>query len=200
MSIIVEAAMLDTDFAIKVGRIDTKKIIEEIIPQFVGMLYIHKYIYDNEILTPPSVKQQLDSLIAQKRALVVDQEHVAVKGFDKELIYQQTRDLLKTNHGDEEKPRRNWGEIVSLAFAKTERITVFLSDEAGLQTVVDDYLNIGDPQADIRIVRVKDFIIWMKDSGHFGRKLCRMIWLISKEPEETLQHRKEVFDNEIWPL
>ncbi len=48
-----DVAILDADFAIKVGRFKNVNIIEEIIPRFVEVLYIHKYVYDNEILTPP---------------------------------------------------------------------------------------------------------------------------------------------------
>ncbi len=123
MPVKLDAAVLDADFAIKVGRMESKKIIEEVIPVFIEALYIHKYVYDNEILTPPNVKLQLENLISQRKAFIVDQEFLAAKGHNKELIYQQTRDFLKANHGDSTSPRKNWGEIVSLAFAKAEGIT-----------------------------------------------------------------------------
>jgi len=86
---------------------------------------------------------------------------------------------------------------VSLAFAKTDGVTVFLSDESDLQDIIDEHLNLEDAN-DIRVVKIKDFIEWMKAAGS-QRKLCRIIWLVSGEVE-NLKQRKEQFDGEIWPL
>jgi hypothetical protein len=44
----VKAALIDADFAIKIGRFQNQKIIEDIVPLLVKSLYIHKHAYDNE--------------------------------------------------------------------------------------------------------------------------------------------------------
>ncbi|MDA8234466.1 MAG: hypothetical protein M0Z31_06685 [Clostridia bacterium] len=196
MPVKFDAAVLDADFAIKIGKIESRNVIEAVLVDLVEVLYIHKYVYDNEVLNPPNVKKQLDKLISCGRAFVVGQSFLSTRGEGKELVYQQTRDLLKANHAVEGNRRKNWGEIVSLAFARTEGVKIVLSDERDLQSVADDLLNIGDEQ-DIKVIRIRDFIEIMKGEG-YERKLCRSIWLISIGKDETLEHRKEVFDREIW--
>jgi hypothetical protein len=190
-------ALLDADFAIKLGRVESQNIIEDIIPEFVELLYIHRHVNEKEILTPAAVKKQVDSLVRQKRAIIVDRQFISAQDGSKELIYDQVISLLKTKFWDSKKPRKNWGEIVSLAFAKTDGVTVFLSDESDLQDIIDEHLNLEDAN-DIRVVKIKDFIEWMKAAGS-QRKLCRIIWLVSGEVE-NLKQRKEQFDGEIWPL
>jgi len=37
-------ALLDADFAIKLGRVESQNIIEDIIPEFVELLYIHRHV------------------------------------------------------------------------------------------------------------------------------------------------------------
>ncbi|GAA3328669.1 hypothetical protein GCM10020331_073580 [Ectobacillus funiculus] len=59
-------AILDADFAIKLGRLKKYKVIEEILPQYVGTLLIHEYVYHHEVLTPKEAKEQIDALIQKK--------------------------------------------------------------------------------------------------------------------------------------
>ena len=200
MSVKYDVAIIDTDFALKIGQMKDERIIETVIPTFCNKLYIHKYVYENEILTPPIVKEQIDFLHKQGNAIVVDQTFLSNLKGNYELIYEQTRDLLKENLGDDTNYRKNWGEIVSLAFAKAIGIKAFLSDEKGLQGIVDDHLNIGD-ENDILVIRIQDFVLWMKDNG-FDRKSCKQLWIISSESKDDvdLANRKKVFDCEMWPL
>lgn len=39
-------AILDADFAIKVGRIKKYNILEDILPNYIGKLLIHEYVYE----------------------------------------------------------------------------------------------------------------------------------------------------------
>lgn len=56
-------AILDADFAIKVGRIKKYNILEDILPNYIGKLLIHEYVYENEVLSPREAKNQIDALI-----------------------------------------------------------------------------------------------------------------------------------------
>lgn len=59
----IQAAIIDADFAFKIGKYESQDLIVEILPKLVDRLYVHKHVYDNEILTPKRVKDQLDKLI-----------------------------------------------------------------------------------------------------------------------------------------
>ena len=124
---------MDADFAIKIGRFENQKIIEDVIPLLVKKVYIHKHVYDNEILIPQLVKKQINTLVAGNRAFIVDREFIQQMDPEKLVIYDATIALLKDNPGGSVEKQKNWGEIVSLAFAKAMSITIFLSDESDLQ-------------------------------------------------------------------
>lgn len=52
-----EEAMLDTDFALKLEKVQRFNAIEQYIPQLINNLYIYRYVYDNEILIPKRTKK-----------------------------------------------------------------------------------------------------------------------------------------------
>ncbi len=56
MSLKAEMAIIDTSFALDLGELEKYRILEEYIPRFIGMLYVHRYVYENEILFPEKVK------------------------------------------------------------------------------------------------------------------------------------------------
>ena len=74
------AAILDADFAIKLGRLKKYKIIEDILPVYVEKLLIHEYVYENEVLTPKEAKEQIDTLIINGRAEIVNEYTIARLG------------------------------------------------------------------------------------------------------------------------
>ncbi|MPN64836.1 hypothetical protein SDC9_212614 [bioreactor metagenome] len=91
---------------------------------------------------------------------------------------------------------KNWGEILSLSYAKVMRIPYILSDESELQEVVDSVLNLGDEEVsnpdDIKVLRISDFIKLMRASGNFKRNFAKATWAASGLPTYT-------FDTELWP-
>lgn len=196
MALKVEAAIIDASFALDIGELEKSRIIEEFIPQFIGILYVHRYVYDNEILFPASVKIQINQLIAQGRAVIVDQDYIRNNKPECEVIYQQTQQLLLDNLQDTKAGQKNWGEVVSLAFAKAMGITIFLCSERRLQEVVDEYLNLDEDEGvtggKICITGVKDFVGWMKEANA-PRKTAKLVWLKGK-------FSKEEFDQQFWPV
>ncbi len=46
----VEAVIIDADFAIKIGRIDKFRLIEQVLPLLADLIFIHRHVYENEIL------------------------------------------------------------------------------------------------------------------------------------------------------
>lgn len=178
------AAILDADFAIKLGRLKKYKIIEDILPNYVGELLIHEYVYENEVLTPKEAKEQIDTLIKSGRAEIVNEDTIAKLGTLSFMIYEDTIEKLRR----EKKTRENgshWGEIVSIAFAQTANIPYFLSDETDQQAFINS--NFSSP---IQVVRIEDLVLTMKALGG-RRKDALMIWAIAG-------YSKERFNNELW--
>lgn len=191
-----EAAIIDASFALDIGELEKSQIIEEFIPRFIGTLYVHKYVYDNEILFPASVKNQINRLIAQGRALIVNQDYIRNNKPECEVIYRQTQQLLLDNLQDTKAGQKNWGEVVSLAFAKAMGITIFLCSERHLQEVADEYLNLNEDEGmtsdKICVTGVKDFVGWMKEINA-PRKTAKLVWLKGN-------FSKGEFDQEFWPV
>lgn len=67
-----EYALLDADFSLKLGKLEGINAIEDYVGELVGKLYIHRHIYEAEILTPRSVKLQIDALVSKGKAEIVD--------------------------------------------------------------------------------------------------------------------------------
>ena len=195
-----EKSLLDSDFSFKLGQLTSVNVIEDYVGALVGKIYIHRHIYEQEILTPRSVKEQIDRLIAKGKAEVVDLSTLP-SPLEKSLYHEMVT-LLKSADAETKELGKNWGETVSLAYAKVSGIPYFLSDEKSLQAVADEYLNT-DAQHSITIIRLRDFIMALKEAG-YKRKECQLLWLVANfDPSRKQQSRdwaKKVFNEEIWPI
>lgn len=194
-----EHALLDADFSFKLGQLTNINAIEEYVGALVGKVYIHRHIYEREILTPRSVKLQIDRLIEKGKAEVVDLSTLPT--VLEKLLYHEMITLLKEADVETKELGKNWGETVSLAYAKVTGIPYFLSDERNLQPLADEYLNTNEQQS-ITIIRLKDFLLALKEAG-YKRKDCKLIWVVSNfnplNKEESTAWAKRVFDEELWP-
>jgi len=129
-----QAAILDADFAIKVGKTEVINVIGDLLPQFCEKLYVHRYVFTNEILFPPLVKRRIKELLDSGLAEVVDRESIEQKGGPLAVsVYDATVEMLRTVDEETRCGGKNWGEIVSLALAKALNLPVFLSDEAYME-------------------------------------------------------------------
>ena len=195
-----EKALLDADFSFKLGQFANMNVIEDYIGELVGIIYMHRHIYEREILTPRSVKEQIDRLIAKGKAEIVDLSTLS-SPLEKSLYHEMVT-LLKSADADTKELGKNWGETVSLAYAKVRDIPYFLSDEKSLQAIADEYLNT-DVEHSITIIRLKDFIPALKELG-YKRKECQLIWLVANfdpaRKEQSREWAKKVFNKELWPL
>lgn len=179
-------AILDADFAIKVGRIKKYNILEDILPNYIGKLLIHEYVYENEVLSPRGAKNQIDALIQKSRAEIVNEETIAKMGKLALTIYENTIEKLRRVKNTRENGN-HWGEIVSIAFAQTVNIPYFLSDETGQQSFINE--NFSSP---IQVVRIEDLVRTIKETG--GKiKDALLIWTIAG-------YGKERFNDDLWPL
>lgn len=166
----------------------------------VGKVYIHRYIYETEILTPKRIREQIDKLIEQEKAEIVDLS--SLPSSLEKALYQEIVTLLKEADAQTKEIGKNWSETVSLAYAKASNIPYFLSDEKDLQRLADDFLNNENDQ-DIQVIRVRDFILALKEAG-FKRKEAQMLWLVANfDPTrkgESREWAKMVFNKDLWPL
>lgn len=179
-------AILDADFAIKVGRIKKYNILEDILPNYIGKLLIHEYVYENEVLSPRGAKNQIDALIQKSRAEIVNEETIAKMGKLALTIYENTIEKLRRVKNTRE-TGNHWGEIVSIAFAQTVNIPYFLSDETGQQSFINE--NFSSP---IQVVGIEDLVRTIKETGG-KRKDALLIWTIAG-------YGKERFNDDLWPL
>lgn len=195
-----EKALLDADFSFKLGQLTNMNVIEDYIGELVGIIYMHRHIYEREILTPRSVKEQIDRLVAKGKAEIVDLSTLS-SPLEKSLYHEMVT-LLKSAEADTKELGKNWGETVSLAYAKVRGIPYFLSDEKSLQAIADEYLNTAVEHS-ITIIRLKDFILALKELG-YKRKECQLIWLVANfdpaRKEQSREWAKKVFNKELWPL
>ncbi len=201
----VNKAIIDADFALKLGQLEKYRILETYLPECVELLYIHEHVYNNEILIPPIVKAQIDKLIQNGRAQIVDRNLIAAEKPEALDIYDGTQDLLSQNIEDTVKGHKNWGEIVSLAFCKAMGINHFLSDESEMQSIIDQHLNLDmDGTDNIRVIRVADFLKCMKEAG-VERKVIKLAWLFYENLKDNtsmkeIEKIKEWFDTKFWPV
>jgi len=192
----IKSAILDSDLALRLGNVTFARAIEEIIPNIIEILYIHEYVFSKEILYPQTVKEQLQSLVNSGNSLIVNRETILNSCPERLVTYDNTIRLLRDHMKDTRQNGKNWGETLSLSYAKAMGIPYILSDESKLQNVVDMVLNLGDEEVsnpdDIKVLRISDFIILMKSSGNFKRKFAKATWVASGLPART-------FDTQLWP-
>ena len=193
-----DKAILDADFCIRLGRFEKLNFLETIIPIIAKEVYIHKYVYEDEILVPINSKNQIKRLIEKGNIVIIDENT-----FDtlERNIFDSTRDKLKRVMVKEEKGK-NWGEVLSLSCAKVLGIPIFMSDELNLQPIIDTQLNT-DISGNITVFRVKDIIEWIKNNPQckIDRKTAKSIWLTATSDKNrvTIEESKEVFIA-IWPI
>lgn len=145
------------------------------VPKLTHHLYIHQHVYDNELLTPKRVKDQLDVLIHTVKSSVINRKFIADHSDDQARVYDAIIQLLQDHDRDTKVGRKNWGEIVSLAAAKAMGIPVMLSDEGNLQQIVDEYLNSGTTDSLPRAI-----------SQSFGLKSLYVLCVIMAEAANPL--------------
>ncbi|MEQ6376330.1 hypothetical protein RZN25_05755 [Bacillaceae bacterium S4-13-56] len=191
-----DRVIIDADFAIKMNKVTDVNAIQDYIPLFVGMLYIHEHVYENEILVPKRTRDQVDVLIEQGRAEIISVLSFEGDPFGK-MVYEETINLLKSADPKTVEEGKNWGETVSIAFAKAKGINYFLSDERNLQELLDEYINNQTSQ-DINTIRIRNFITAMKEAGH-KRKEAYKLWMASHKKDQV-DWAKKMFEDQIWPI
>lgn len=135
-----EKIILDTDICLKIGNYENVKFIEMIIPIIAEKAYMHRYVYEDELLTPKNVKVQIDNLIKDNVIEILDEDKLDILN---KKIYEETKDKLKKYMIGTKEKGKNWGEVVSLSMAKILNIPYFASDEANIQPIIDKHLNTG---------------------------------------------------------
>jgi len=186
-----ETIIIDADFCIKVGGSSKYPYLEKVLPEIAEKVYVHKYVYEEEILTPASAKAQLEALKKQGILEVISED-----GLSKEArkVYNGTYNMLAKVMLNSNEPRKNQGEVRSLSMAKAKAIPYFVTDEKDLQPIIDEKLNNGIEDEDILCIRIEDIIAKIKNNEiqGFSRKAAKVLWVLAGK-------NKEDFDNSIWP-
>jgi hypothetical protein len=192
----LDKAILDADFCIKISNFNSVKLLEIIIPAIVKKAYIHQYVYNDEILIPASAKEQIKKLVNSGQVEIIDDSTFSTTN---KVLFDATRDLLKRAMIGTQEKGKNWGEVLSLSCAKVLGITILMSDENSLQDIIDKHLNTGS-SSDIKVFRVINVIEWIKDHQECGitRKTAKAIWA-SSVSRLALEKSKKIFEN-IWPV
>lgn len=191
--------ILDADMCIKLGGFESINVLEIIIPQLTNKAYIHKYVYEDEILTPKSARMQIQNLVKSGIIKIVHEEEL--NSLEKNIFYATTQILQSVMIGVK-KEGKNWGEVLSLAMAKTKEIPIFMSDERDLQELIDFHLNTGN-DSNIKVFRLKNLIEWIKTTPecNLKRSFTKAVWATANAKNKSdVQKRKKIFDEELWTL
>ena len=185
----MKGIIVDADFCIKVGASPKYRYLERVLPELAEKVYIHKIVYD-EVMVPVCAKEQIDSLIKQGILEIMDESKLAPL---EKKVYEGTYCLLARIMMNPNRPRKNQGEICSLAIAKTKSIPYFATDEKKLQPIIDKALNTG--MNDIIRVRIEDVVQKIKSGelSAFKRKEAKVLWRLAGK-------RTDIFDRNIWPV
>jgi hypothetical protein len=181
--------IIDADICIKIGASPKYRYVEKLFPAIAEKIYIHKVVYD-EIKMPACAKEQVDALIREDALERIDEYQLSSI---ERKIYNATFTSLVSVMINPNKPKKNAGEVSSLAMAKAKSITYFGTDEKDLQTIIDEKLNTGIDN--IYCIRIIDIIKMLRDGKLEGlkRKEAKALWRLSGKSAEW-------FDKEIWPL
>ena len=184
-----ERIIVDADFCIKVGASPKYRYLEKVLTELADKVYIHKIVYE-EILTPICAKEQIDSLMKQGVLELLDENELNII---EKAVYQGIYNKLANLMSNPKQPRKNRGEICSLAMAKTKSIPYFVTDEKNLQPIINVVLNTG--LDDILCIRIEDIIYKIKNGKMkgFKRKEAKVLWRLTGK--STI-----IFDRDIWPL
>lgn len=185
----LQGVIADADFCIKIGASPKYQYLEKVLQELAENVYIHKRVYD-EIRYPACAKEQIDALIEQGMVEIIEESCLNKL---EQKVYRSIYRSLTNVMINPRRPRKNQGEVCSLAMAKTKSIPYFATDEKDLQPIVDKILNTGID--DVVCIRIED-IIYRIQSGElagFKRKEAKVLWrLAGKEIK--------VFDERIWPI
>lgn len=183
----LKGIIVDADFCIKIGASPKYRYLEKVLTELADKVYIHRTVYD-EIMVPACAKEQIDYLNEQGILEVVDEK--SLKQLEK-TVYQETYQMLAKVMLHPERPRKNQGEVCSLAMAKTKSIPYFATDERELQPIIDRNLNTGID--DIACLRIEDVIYKIKtgELQNFKRKEAKVLWRLAGK-------NTEIFDSSIW--
>jgi hypothetical protein len=195
----LDKVILDADICFKLGRFTNNNFIEKIIPHIANEVYIHEYVYDRELLTPNTGKSQVKELVKSKNVVLLREGDLSE--LEKQVYESTVKLLCKVMKGQDffyDKEHR--GEIVSLAMAKTLRISIFMTDEKDLQPIIDSKLNSKVPE-DIHVFRLIDLMYWIKENSvcEINRKEAKRIWCGAYD-RSMIDFYKNKFDKEIWGI
>ncbi|HIZ66442.1 MAG TPA: hypothetical protein H9809_11200 [Candidatus Blautia pullicola] len=184
----LKGIIVDADFCIKVGASPKYRYLERVLTGLADKVYIHKIVYD-EIMIPACAKEQIDFLRRKGIIEILDEN---ILNPIEQVVYQGVYQSLAKVMINPKRPRKNQGEICSLAIAKTKSIPYFATDEMDLQPIVNRILNTG--MDDIFCIRIEDVIRKIK-SGElegFKRKEAKVLWRLAGKSTN-------LFDKCIWP-
>ena len=180
--------IVDADICIKIGTSDKYRFLENLFPQIAEKIYIHKVVYDEVLFG--CAKDQINKLITDGIIEIVDESSLCPI---ERQIYDGIFRTLASIMINPQKPKKNKGEVSSLAWAKTKSIPYFATDEKDLQPIIDRLLNTGID--DIHCLRIEEIIFLIREGKLEGlkRKEAKTLWRLSCKSTED-------FDKYIWPL
>lgn len=181
--------IIDADICIKIGSSAKYRYVELLFPAIAEQIYMHKAVY-NEIIIPACAKQQVDVLIQKGILVLIDEKQL---NMIERKIYDAIFESLAGVMLNPAKPKKNMGEVSSLAIAKVKSITYFGTDEKDLQVIIDKKLNNGIDN--IYCIRIIDIIQMIRDGKLEGlkRKEAKVLWRLSGKSTDW-------FDRDVWPI
>lgn len=184
----VDKIIVDADLCIKLGGSNKYRYLYDVLPMVAKEIYMHTQAH-GEVMMPSSAVNQLKDLISEGKVVLVNESGLNSKV---RATYDAAYSNLARVMVDPTRPNKNMGEVCSLAYAKAAGIPLFATDEKNLQQIIDKQLNTG--MDDISCIRIVDIIVKAKEGEvAVPRKVAKALWVVAGK-------KKEIFDNEIWPV
>ena len=190
--------IIDADICINLSNYAAKNALRYVLTNIAHEVNIHEYVLETEILNAKCVNE-IHQLINEGK-IKVQTPPSDLKTIESKIYIETCNFLARAIGIDISKDRcEHKGEVVSVAMAKTLGIHVFMSNEWALQNEIDECINTGID--DVRIFRMVDIILWIKDNPGCGlsRKDALHIWLLSCKKIKFEQCKAD-FNCKLWPL
>lgn len=184
----LDTVIIDADLCIKLGYSSKYKFLYDILPLVADKIYMHTHAH-SEVMMPPSAVSQMKLLVNEGKVILVNESEL---GSLVRATYDAAYNNLAKVMIDPTRPNKNKGEICSLAYAKATGIPVFATDEKNLQPIIDKRLNTGIDN--ITCIGIAGIILKAREGDiEMPRKVAKALWSVAGK-------KREIFDNEIWPV
>lgn len=207
-------SFIDTDIIIKVGNFPERKMLSEVLLSFGYELYIHEYIFHEEVIFKDSAMVQLQEMLSNGKLIIMSESDLSKDELNEyNAALQLLADELEVNLHS--KRSRDAGEVKSMAMAYAKGFEYFISDDRKAKVAANRYLQNLDGSY-LKTIQMRDVIVQIKENSdllQITRRSARKLFLYptnlknsggdgdyNRKIKRIADALKKDFDNNLWPL